>query len=112
MADKGGENGGGWEGMDARDIFGSARSCWMLLRWNADVSWEFGLRSRTVTESRVATAAENKPVYDIPGYGCTCMNNDTRAHKKEDPFGISLPAADCLIIFFLSNLQVHGEEWP
>ena len=40
--------GGGWEGM------------------NDEVSWEFDLRSKTVTVSSVATAAENKPVYSLP----------------------------------------------
>jgi hypothetical protein len=35
-----------------------------------------------------------------------------RAHKIEDPFGVSLPAPGCLVIFLLSNLQIHGEERP
>ncbi len=34
----GGENGVGSEGMEARDMLGSARICWMLLRWNAEAS--------------------------------------------------------------------------
>jgi len=52
----------------------------------------------------VATAAENKPVYVIPGHGCKYMKSDTGAHKVEDPFGVSLPALGNLIIFFLSNI--------
>jgi hypothetical protein len=50
MTDKGG---GGWEGMD-------------LSGEDIEVSWEFDLRSKTVTVSSVATAAENKPVYSLP----------------------------------------------
>jgi hypothetical protein len=37
MAYAGGENSGS-EGMDARELFGSVGTCWMLLRWNVAVS--------------------------------------------------------------------------
>src|SRR5712691_2166285 len=38
MAYTRGENSGGSGGMDARELFGSVGTCWMLLRWNVAVS--------------------------------------------------------------------------
>jgi hypothetical protein len=69
-----------------------------------------GIRLGSDTESRAATAAENKPVYSVPDYARRKMYADTRTHKNEDPIGILLPAIGHLIVFFLCSLGVHGKE--
>jgi hypothetical protein len=38
------------------------------------------------------------------------MNDDTRTHEDEDAISILLPAFDHLVVFFLCDLGVHGEE--
>ena len=57
-----------------------------------------------------ATEAENRPVYGAPVYVQDNMNGDTRTHEDDDPFCILLPAFDHLVVFFLCDLGVHGEE--
>jgi hypothetical protein len=59
-----------------------------------------------------ATEAENKPVYGAPVYAQDNMNDDARTHEDDDPFSILLPAFDHLVVFFLCDLGVHGEERP
>jgi hypothetical protein len=38
------------------------------------------------------------------------MNADTTTHENEDSIGIFLPAIDHLVVLFLCNLRIYGEE--
>jgi len=38
------------------------------------------------------------------------MNGDKKTYENEDTIGIFLPAIRHLVVFFLGNLCVHGEE--
>jgi hypothetical protein len=76
IADFDGEKGGGSDGGEGVDAFGEARSCWMFLRWNAEVSCGPCFRAWTDTETNVATAAENKPVYNVQFVHCTQQIGD------------------------------------
>jgi hypothetical protein len=40
------------------------------------------------------------------------MNADTRTHENEYPVSVLLPAVDHLVVLFLCDLGVHGEERP
>ena len=67
------------------------------------ISWEFGVRSWTDTETNVATAAENKPVFDL-GFNVrrgmiTCRK---RTHKDENTVCVSFPVLCRLLVLFLS----------
>jgi hypothetical protein len=103
----GGENAGGWvtvRGIVECDALMRARSRCAFSRYNAEGFWELGLKSGTVIVSSPATAAENKPVYSVPVYGCSGMNTDTRAHENEGYISISSPALGHLVVFFFCNL--------
>ena len=40
------------------------------------------------------------------------MNADTRTHEDEDPISIFLPALDHLVVLFLCDFGIYGEERP
>jgi hypothetical protein len=58
-----------------------------------------------------ATAAENRPVYDVPDYAQASMNSNTRTHKNEDAISIVFPSFGVLVVFFLCGFGIYGEEW-
>jgi hypothetical protein len=55
--------------------------------------------------------AENKPDYILVDLAAK-MDVNTRAHEYEDAVCRLLIAFCQLVVFFLCNLGVDGEEWP
>lgn len=60
----------------------------------------------------MATAAENRPVYDVSVYARDSTTSDTWSHEYEDSVGVLLPAVGHLVVFFFRNPRVYEEEWP
>jgi len=74
------------------------------------MSWELGLRSWTDTATNAATAAENKPVFDL-GVNVRRSAKGRMTHKDENTVCVSFPVLGYLLVLFCSKLQVHREEW-
>jgi hypothetical protein len=55
---------------------------------------------------------EKKPVYSVPVDRSENTNDDARTHEYEDSISAFSPALDHLIVFFLCNIRIHGEERP
>ena len=64
-----------------------------------------------VTASNAATVAENKPVY-VFRLSYAEMEAEDEAHENQDPICRFLPEFGNSIVLFLSDLRVHGVEWP
>ena len=55
------------------------------------------------TASSAATAAENKPAYNVLVNVQRAMDADTRTYKNEHAISILLPALGHLVVLFLRN---------
>jgi hypothetical protein len=75
------------------------------------MSWELGLRSWTDTATNAATAAENKPVFDV---GMNLRRGTARrmtTHEDKNTVCVSFPILGHLLVLFSGQLQVHGKQW-
>ena len=70
-----------------------------------------GSRSGSVPPSNAATVAENKPVYVLQ-LRLQQRGSNVRAHKNQNHVCFLLAVFGIILVLFLSNLGIHGIEWP